>query len=356
MVSSRFATLCMLLMAFWGTLPAQNPEELMLRDYDPRNIHVVHRTTIGEAAYPIVDMHSHPYASTDAGIRDWIKTMDKKNVAKTVVLTYTVGDEFDKLVELYGKYDDRFELWCGIDFRGFDEPGWSAKAVAELERCHRMGARGVGEIHDKGMGLRSGTMRTEGLRVDDPKMRPVLQKLAELNMPINIHIAEPMWMYEPMDAHNDGLMNAYKWRIDVDNPELHDHGTLIEGFERAVAANPNTTFIASHLLNCSHDLSILGELFDKYPNLYADNSARYGETATIPRHVQAFYEKYADRIVYGTDMGMDEDMYELTIRILETMDEHFYGGFSYHWPLYGFGLSAETLEKVYSGNARRLVP
>jgi predicted TIM-barrel fold metal-dependent hydrolase len=87
---------------------------------------------------------------------------------------------------------------------------------------------------------------------------------------------------------------------------------MIKILEDAVAENPETTFIACHYANTSYDLSILGDLFDAYPNLYADNSARYAETATIPRTVNRFYSRYADRLVYGTDMGMGEDMYRTT--------------------------------------------
>ena len=33
-------------------------------------------------------------------------------------------------------------------------------------------------------------------------------------MPISLHVADPIWMYQKMDAHNDGLMNACEWRLD----------------------------------------------------------------------------------------------------------------------------------------------
>jgi hypothetical protein len=50
-------------------------------------------------------------------------------------------------------------------------------------------------------------------------------------------------------------------------------------------------------------------------------------------------------------------MYRITFRILESQDEHFYETeqFGYHWPLYGLGLSDEILERVYRGNATKLL-
>jgi predicted TIM-barrel fold metal-dependent hydrolase len=102
---------------------------------------------------------------------------------------------------------------------------------------------------------------------------------------------------------------------------------------------------------------MLGGLFDKYPNLYADIAARYGEIAPIPRFVHDFMEKYADRIVYGTDMGPANSMYQTTFRILETSDDHFYEHelFGYHWPLYGLALSDATLKKIYGDNAKKIL-
>ena len=50
--------------------------------------------------------------------------------------------------------------------------------------------------------------------MDDTRMDSLLEKCTELGMPVNIHVADPRWMYEPIDAKNDGLMNAYKWRLE----------------------------------------------------------------------------------------------------------------------------------------------
>jgi len=187
-------------------------------------------------------------------------------------------------------------------------------------------------------------------------MNPLLEKCAELGMPINIHVAEPIWMYEKMDSTNDGLMNAYEWRLD-NQPNIVDHAGMIDILERAVKRHPKSTFITCHFANCSYDLNILGSLFDKYPNLYADMGARFAETAPIPRFVSQFFEKYQDRLLYGTDMGFDKEMYQITFRILESADEHFYeiDQFGYHWPLNGFALSDQILRKIYRENALRIL-
>ena len=129
-------------------------------------------------------------------------------------------------------------------------------------------------------------------------------------------------MYEPMNNKNDGLMNAFEWRLD-NQPGIVGHSGMVDILERTVTKHSGTTFIACHLVNLSYDLTRLGQLLERHPNLYADIAARYAETAPIPRFVSQFYAKYGDRLVYGTDMGFDKPMYRVTFRILETLDEHF---------------------------------
>jgi predicted TIM-barrel fold metal-dependent hydrolase len=63
----------------------------------------------------------------------------------------------------------------------------------------------VGELGDKGIGFFFSKPAAWGMYADDPRMGPVWGKCAELGMPVNIHVAEPKWMYEKMDSTNDGL-------------------------------------------------------------------------------------------------------------------------------------------------------
>ena len=332
--------------------------DIKLKDYRPVSIYKTPTANIKKAKYPAYDMHTHDYVKTKGEVDDWVKLMDEMNVAKSMILSYSTGKGFDSVVDRYSKYKDRFIIFCGFDYTGADQPGWEKKAVAELERCYKMGARGVGELGDKGLGeLYSNPTPGYGIHIDDPRMKPLIKRCGELRMPINIHVAEDAWMYETPDSTNDGLLNAAKWQVDMTKEGKLDHDQLVQTLENAVRDNPNTTFIASHLANTCSDLSQLGKLFDKYPNLYADISARYGEIAPIPKYVHKFFEKYADRIVYGTDMDPNKSMYLTTFRILESADEHFYehDQFNYHWPLYGLEITDATLKKIYNTNSVKIL-
>jgi predicted TIM-barrel fold metal-dependent hydrolase len=340
------------------SVSGQNADNLLLKNYRPVSLYKVPVTRVDKAAYPVIDVHSHDYARSDEEIAQWVKNMDACGIEKTIILAMTAGAKFDTIVRKYAKYGNRFEVWCGFDYTGYDKPGFGPAAVKELVRCYKMGAKGVGELGDKGLGeFYSEPVPAMGMHYDDPRMKPLYDKCAELHMPINIHVADPIWMYEKLDSTNDGLMNAQEWQVDMTKPGILGFDALIQTLENTLKNNPKTTFIACHFANLNHDMAKLATLFDKYPNFYADISARYAESATIPRYMKSFYEKYQDRLLYGTDMGRDTSMYRITFRVLESTDEHFYeiGQFGYHWALNGFGLPKEVLKKVYHDNAARIL-
>ena len=82
------------LVALWlsaGTALAQQPEQLLLKNYRPKSIYRIPVTHIERAKFAVVDMHTHPYAKTQAQLQEWIRTMDAKGVEKSIILTYSTG-------------------------------------------------------------------------------------------------------------------------------------------------------------------------------------------------------------------------------------------------------------------------
>jgi hypothetical protein len=169
----KFMMLSLLILIAFHSFGQKTADSLLLKDYRPVSIYKTSTANITKAAFPIIDMHSHNYASTQQQIDEWVKTMDKLNIEKTMILTYNTGKGFDSVVEKYSRYPKRFEIWCGFDYSGYGTEGWQKHAVAELERCYKKGAKGVGELGDKGEGeLYSKPTPGYGLHIDDPQMKP----------------------------------------------------------------------------------------------------------------------------------------------------------------------------------------
>jgi predicted TIM-barrel fold metal-dependent hydrolase len=349
------------------------PDKLLLKDYRPKSIYKIPVSDIKRAKFPILDVHCHGARPVDQ-LPEWVKMMDAVNVEKTIIFVGAgTAERFAEMAKPYQAYPGRFELWCGFDMAGNDEPGFPASAVKSLEACHKAGAVGVGEVSDKGWGFayraprtgartggpgpaRGGGAPARGPHADDPRMDLIWDRCAQLGMPINIHVSDPIWSYHPQNANNDGLMNGYSWRIDDTQPGIYGHDALIQTLDRAAAKHRKTIFIACHLANLEYDYQRLGQLFDRNPNLYADISARFCEVAPIPRATAQFLRKYPDRVLYGTDMPYTQKIFSTTFRIMESNDEHFYErdiyfNFDYHWPMHGLGLSDALLKKIYHDNA-----
>jgi hypothetical protein len=107
-----------------------DPNRLLLKDYSPHSIYKIPVSKISRAKYPVIDMHSHPYAKTPAEVRRWVANMDASGIEKTTILTKLTGTEFEKVQQLYNAYPGRFELWAGLDFSQYQSPHFTAAACS----------------------------------------------------------------------------------------------------------------------------------------------------------------------------------------------------------------------------------
>ncbi|MGH9434739.1 MAG: amidohydrolase family protein [Terriglobia bacterium] len=364
-----------------------SPPTILLNGYAPQSIYRIPVTIVKKAKYPIYDAHCHGRGPLSA--RKMVEIMDEVGVERSLVFSgASTVEHFKAINRQYAEFPDRFDMWCLFNMDHFGQQDFEKTALKSLEECHRAGARGVGEIHDKGRGFiwqyaskrpRSG-IATEALNggptytrgpmppnrkaphgphPDDPRLDALWDRAGQLGMPVSIHVSDPIWAYQPMDYTNDGLMNGWTWRI-VLEPGMYDHNQLVNSLDVTSGRHPKTTFIACHLCNLSCDLGRLGKMLDRHPNLYADIAARFAETATIPRFTRQFLMKYPDRVVYGTDVWYSQPFFRTTFRLLETDDEHFYErgmvdtanfNFNYHWTLNGFDLPNDLLKNIYHDNA-----
>lgn len=343
-----------------GVDPRPGPMDLiLLKDYAPKTSVVLPETFVPEARFPVIDVHIHNYPESTEGnasenLARWVETMDEVGVETSVLMTGVTGEEFDRLAEMYLEtYPGKFQLYCGLENTGINTSGYPERAAAELERCYEMGARGVGEITNKGLGVTRDPEldRDQRMHHDDPRLDLFWEKCAELNMPVNIHIADHPSAWEPLDVFQERTPDYQHFNLHGD--DILSHEELLATRDRLLERHPDTTFIACHLSNQGHDLGALSVVLDNYPNLYLDISARDYEVGRTPRAAKKFLTRYQDRVLFGTDMGMQKSMYQSWWRLLETDDEYMTG--RVWWPYYGLDLTESMLESLYRGNAMRIM-
>ena len=257
---------------------------------------------------------------------------------------------------------------------GDTAPGFGRRMADELERKVEAGARGLKIF--KELGLRHKDTDGNLIPVDDARLDSLWAKAGELGVPVLIHVADPVAFFHPLTEDNerwDELQHHPDWHFG--GPGFPDHDTLLAQRNRVIERHPDTTFIGAHLGNYPEDLAYVDACLDRYPNLVVDTSARIGEIGRHPAEkARAFFLKHQERVIFGTDLvigwGVFDDrslgdlaeyahFYDEHWRFFETDERQIeYPGFPIQgrWKVDALNLPDEVLEKLYFGNAQRLIP
>jgi predicted TIM-barrel fold metal-dependent hydrolase len=259
------------------------------------------------------------------------------------------------------KAPQRFQVFGGVDWSQWESKGdrFPKWAASRLKIQKERGAQGL-KIW-KGFGLHVHDHKGNLVKVGDPRLAPLWETAGELGLPVMIHVADPVAFFDPINEANERWeeLGAHPdWAFT--SPPFPSFMRIMESFAILVARHPRTTFIGAHVGCYAENLDWVGALLDRCPNFYVDISARIGELGRQPYSARRFFIQYADRILFGSDMGPDLDTYQIIYRFLETDDEYF----NYNpgdiplqgrWHVHGLYLPDDVLKKVYSENARRIL-
>lgn len=338
---------------------------LLAADFQPKSELIVPEHHVPHAKCSVVDAHNHLPVShprmQGVNLDELVREMDFLNVKTIVNLSGGWGEELKRnLDKLDAAYPGRFATFCNVNWDGIGGPGWTERATAQLEADIRAGARGFKVF--KNLGLRVRDIHGKLVMPDDARLAPLWDKVGELGMPVLIHVADPVAFFRPLDRFNerwDELHRHPDWHFY--GPEFPPFQELIASLYRLIEAHPQTTFITAHVGCYPENLGFVSQMLDKYPNFYTDISARIAELGRAPYSARAWFLKYADRILFGTDARPNVLMYQTHFRFLETADEYFDYSPSAaippqgRWKIYGMFLPDGVLQKVYHDNAARLL-
>jgi predicted TIM-barrel fold metal-dependent hydrolase len=372
-------------------LPVQRPEAptpppLDIAQFQPRSMLRVPETSVPRAKYPIIDILTHLTFQERSGaaapgshaIRvlapasELLPVMDRRNLRTMVNLTGGTGAGLATSVrEFQAAHPGRFLTFTEPSYGRASDPSYAQFQADELHKAHEAGAHGLKVLKTLGLYLRE--RGTEGplVRIDDPRFDPMWEACAALGFPVAIHIADPEAFFLPIDRFNERFeeLNAH--------PDWSFHGRDFPPFAELLAArnrvferHPRTTFIALHVGHHAEDLAEVAASLDRHPNMHVELGARIGELGRQPRTARRFFDRYQDRILFGTDAvphGTDtpqqvfgDALYEIYFRFLESEDEYFdYAPAPIppqgRWRIYGLGLPDGILKKVYGENAARML-
>ncbi|PYU63943.1 MAG: amidohydrolase [Acidobacteria bacterium] len=379
---------------FAGRLPIRSspvaPEgagkPLQLADFQPRSMLHVPETKVLRSRHPVIDIHTHlSFTAKSANgvglgeameypapVEELLPLMDRKNIRVMVNLTGGVGKGLEQTIRKFQQpYPERFVTFTEPWWERSNQLGYSKFQADEIVRAQQAGARGLKILKTLGLYLREEISKGPLVRIDDPRFDAMWETCGSLGMPVAIHVSDPEAFFLPIDRFNERFEELNK------HPDWSFHGgdfpsnaELLEARNRVLARHPKTQFIVLHVGNDAENLPYVGECLDRFPNMHVELGARIGELGRQPRMAKKLFEKYQDRILFGTDAvphGSDtpqqicnDELYEIYYRFLETEDEYFdYAPAPVppqgRWRIYGLGLPDGILKKVYFENAGRLL-
>lgn len=327
--------------------------------------------------FPKIDIHVHIYEDSPA----YLELMDEINIIR--VLNVSVRgmdkDRFDYHQEaarsLAEKYPDKFSWASTFPLWNVNEPGYVGKTITGLNKDFKNNALAVKVWKD--VGLAAVNDHGDHIHFDDPVFDPIIEHIVVHGKPVLGHLAEPIHAWRPLEDGNP-LHNYQR-----ENPEWHFYNRAeMPSYERIIAArdarvakHPEMTFVAFHLGSMSHDVGMIDSRLAIYPNMYVGVAARVQFIMRQPTEkVRDFFIKYQDRILYGTDLSIEnwgEDrsapetaeekarfkersrkMYQDQWNYFSTDEMVTYRGHTTR----GLNLPTEVLEKFYYKNARKIIP
>lgn len=372
---------------FLGTATAAMAQQnLPLKDFEPRSMLRVKATAILEPSFPVIDFHTHLCFSerSEAGVSmvaarkfivgpdELLKVMDRKKVRTMVNLTGGYQAGLKEAVDRYDKVQPgRFLTFTEPAWALSSDAGYAKRQVELLEEAKRNGARGMKVLKTLGLYLREKITSGKLIAIDDARFDPMWDAAGRLGLPVAIHVSDPSAFFLPTDRTNERfeeLNNHPDWSFH--GRDFPSNDAILAARNRVFSRHPRTQFVALHVGNFAEDLGNVGAALDRYPNMHVEIAARIGELGRQPRTARRFFERYQDRILFGTDAvpnGVEfpqqlfgDKLYEIYYRFLETEDEYFdYAPAPVppqgRWQIYGLGLPKPILKKVYYNNAARLL-
>ena len=277
--------------------------------------------------------------------------------------------EQENTIHKLNEYDNRIAFITSFDTQNINEPGWSDKAIAQIKAGIDNGAKAVKIWKNIGMDPSVKDENGNFIMVDDKKLDPIYQYLSDHDILLIGHQGEPRNCWLPLEEMTvDSDRNYFAEHPEYHmfkNPEYPSYEEQIQARDSILTKFPKLNYVGLHLFSMEYDLDEVAERLEQFPNSKTDLAERIChvqlQAMQDREKVRAFFIKYQDRIIYGTDV-IDDGSFtdEEAAARLKTL-------WNYHWKFFstaeimeaeefkgsfkGLELPEEVLEKIFRKNA-----
>jgi len=210
-------------------------------------------------------------------------------------------------------FPDRVKYLTAFTLEDWDSAQWVNETIAQLKSSFNNGALGIKIWKNIGMVYKDSADRF--IMIDNPRFDPIIQYIIQQNKTVMGHLGEPKncWLpVEQMTVNNDKnyFTNNPEYHMFL-HPEYPSYEDQINARDNFIARHPDMRFVGAHLGSLEYNVDSLAKRLDKFPNMAVDMAARIShlqyQSKTDREKVRNFMIKYYDRLIYGSDTGIETD-------------------------------------------------
>jgi predicted TIM-barrel fold metal-dependent hydrolase len=271
-----------------------------------------------------------------------------------------------ELIYLKARYPGRFYASGGLDYVQVlaDQGHMSEILGAQIHTLYNAGFDGLKLIEGKPT-----ARKRLQIPLDAPEYEGMWAALEKLRMPIVCHVADPEEFWD-LSKIPDWAVTRNWYYGDGAYPAKE---ALYAEIDNVLTRHPTLKLVLAHFYFLSADLERAARLLDAYPSVCLDitpGGEMYNNFTRSHGDARAFFLRYQDRIVYGTDVstraiqhgGIEAtSSYVYFVRTFLERSEPFTPPPAIpHWleddleAIVPIELPQEALAKIYCGNFERL--
>jgi predicted TIM-barrel fold metal-dependent hydrolase len=326
----------------------------------------------GFAAIPVVDGHIHfPHAEL---MDDFVAVMERTGLARANLVgipdLQTINQN-PALIYFKAHHPERVYVCGALDYTPvWTDPARAPQALADqITTLRAIGFDGLKLVEGKPM-----VRKLLGIPFDGPEYAGMWAALEEQGFPVVFHVADPEEFWDA-DRCPDWA-RAQGWFYGGGTYPLKED--LYAEVDRVLERHPGLRIVFAHFYFLSADLERAGAFLDAHLRVSFDLTPGVEMYLNFAQDLDAardFFLTYADRLVYGTDIGASVVQHDpsqgldqaeslgrawVVRRFLETGGPFAAPEGVGHWlgmdaeGFHGIALPPDVLDKIYHANFERV--
>ena len=310
-------------------------------------------------AKPICDMHMHPHveAPLEESVEIYKDVCDHFNYEKIVLQALPYYEPINNYKTLYFKARDS-RIYANLGrFHNYDERDTKEFYENQIKTFYDMGCDGIKLYEGK-----PECRKVFGRSLCDPVLDKFYEFCEEKQLPMVMHFGDPREFWD--------INKIPKWALErgwlYDSSFVH-FDALQKEVEGILEKFPKLQLVLAHFFFVSDDIDYATRFMDKWENVTFDltpGTEMFFNFNDKPDEWKAFFLKYADRILYGSDIynwhregKTVEEKYSHAVNLVRSFlekNETFVDKWTTRTFDHPFGFSDDILDKIYHDNMIRI--